>query len=157
MKNREASRYKQKLDDLFLKIASVGDDLEMRSHWSKYLCIRVSGFLEVSIRSIYTEYCKNKSAPFVANYIEKKLASFQNPTMQKILDLAGSFNPQWADELKAFSESGIGEIKDSIVSIVATRNQIAHGENVNITFTKISNYYKNSVLLVEFLEEQCLR
>ena len=154
MKNREALRYKQQLDDLFLKITAVGVYIEMKSHWAKYLCIRVSGFLEVSIRSIYIEYCKNKSAPFIANYIEKKLTSFQNPTMPKILDLVRSFNPPWADELEKFTE---GEIKDSIVSIVATRNKIAHGENVGITFTKISNYYENSVLLVEFLEEQCLR
>lgn len=152
MKNREAFRYKQQLDTLFEKIADVGDDLEMQSHWSKYLCIRVSGFLEVSIRSIYTDYCKDKSAPFVANYIEKKLASFQNPTMQKISDLTRAFSPQWANALDKFAE---GEIKDSIVSIVAIRNKIAHGDNVGITFTKIKQYYKNTILLIEFLEKQC--
>ena len=152
MKNQEAFRYKQQLDTLFGKIADVGDDLEMQSHWSKYLCIRVSGFLEVSIRSIYTEYCKNKSAPFVANYIEKKLSNFQNPTMQKISDLARAFNPQWADELDRFAE---GEIKDSIVSIVAIRNKIAHGDNVGITFTRIKKYYENTILLIDFLEKQC--
>ena len=152
MKNREAFRYKQQLDTLFEKIADVGDDPEMQSHWSKYLCIRVSGFLEVSIRSIYTDYCKNKSAPFVANYIEKQLGSFQNPTMQKISDLTRAFSPQWADALDKFSE---GEIKDSVGSIVATRNKIAHGDNVGITFTKIKQYYKNTILLIEFLEKQC--
>ncbi len=152
MKNQEAFRYKQQLDTLFGKIADVGDDLEMQSHWSKYLCIRVSGFLEVSIRSIYTEYCKNKSAPFVANYIEKKLSNFQNQTMQKISDLARAFNPQWADELDRFAE---GEIKDSIVSIVAIRNKIAHGDNVGITFTRIKKYYENTILLIDFLEKQC--
>jgi hypothetical protein len=152
MKNREVLRYKQQLDDLFAKISDLPEDSEIQSHWARYLCIRVSGFLEVSIRSIYSQYAKDKSAPFVANYIEKQLSGFQNPSMEKILRIAKSFNPLWADELEQRVDS---EIKDAIGSIIATRNKVAHGENVGITYTKISAYYKNAVKLVELIERQC--
>lgn len=152
MRNREVSRYKQQLDDLFAKISALPNDSEIQSHWARYLCIRVSGFLEVSIRSIYSQYAKDKSAPFVANYIEKQLASFQNPSMEKILRIAKSFNPSWADELEQCIDI---EIKDAIGSIIAIRNKVAHGENVGITYTKILAYYKNAVTLIELIEKQC--
>lgn len=152
MKNREVVRYKQELDALFTKISSFPEDAEIRSHWARYLCIRVSGFLEVAVRSIYSKYAKDKAAPFVANYIEKQLSSFQNPNMEKILNVSRAFNPEWADTLEKIVE---GEIKDSIISIVATRHKIAHGDNVGITYAKMQGYYKNAVKLVELLEQQC--
>jgi hypothetical protein len=152
MKNREVLRYKQQLDDLFAKISDLPKDSEIQSHWARYLCIRVSGFLEVSIRSIYSQYAKDKSAPFVANYIEKQLSTFQNPSMDKILKVAKSFNSVWADELEQHVDI---ETKDAIGSIVAIRNKVAHGENVGITYTKMLAYYQNAVKLVELIEKQC--
>ncbi|MBS0017870.1 MAG: hypothetical protein KFF72_16235 [Arthrospira sp. SH-MAG29] len=152
MKNVTVVRYKQQLDDLFKKISQLPEDTEMQSHWSRYLCIRVSGFLEVSVRSIYSQYAKDKASPFVANYIEKQLSGFQNPNMQKILNIAGSFNPEWSDELGKFVQ---GEIKDAIDSIVVNRNKIAHGDNVGITYVRIKAYYQNAVKLVDMLEKLC--
>ena len=154
MKNRELIRYKQQLDDLFKQISSLPVDSEIQSHWAKYLCVRVSGFLEISVRALYSDYAKRKAAPFVANYVEKQLSSFQNPNMEKILNITRAFNPEWADELAQEVE---GEIKDSIDSIVATRNGIVHGRNVGITYNKIASYYKNAVKLMEYIEDQCQR
>ncbi|MBF2077416.1 MAG: hypothetical protein IGR76_02560 [Synechococcales cyanobacterium T60_A2020_003] len=137
MKNREVVHYKQQLDDLFKKISSLPEDTEMLSHWARYLCIRVSGFLEVSVRSIYSQYSKDKAAPYVASYIEKQLSGFQNPNMEKILNVTRAFNPEWADRLESIVE---GEIKDAVVSVVAIRNKIAHGDSVGITYVKMQGY-----------------
>lgn len=153
MKNKEVVRYKQQLDNLFDKISNLPqDDFEIQSHWARYLCIHVSGFLEVSIRSLYSQYAKDKAAPFVVNYVESQLKNFQNPNMQKILNVTGSFNPSWAERLKQITE---GEIQDAVVSIVAQRNQIAHGGNAGITYAKIKTYYQNAIKLVELIEKQC--
>ncbi|MEY3870345.1 MAG: hypothetical protein RLZZ338_4239 [Cyanobacteriota bacterium] len=97
MKNRELVRKKQHLDDLFQKIAVFSEDKKLQSEWAKYLCIVVSGFLENSVRILYSEYAKNKSSPSVANFVEAKLKDFQNPKMQKILDLAGLFSQKWKE------------------------------------------------------------
>jgi hypothetical protein len=151
MKNREVVRYKQKLDDLFKKVSRLPEDSEMQSHWARYLCIRVSGFLEVSVRAIYGQYARDRSAPAVANYIERQLSKFQNPNMEKILDVARSFKSEWASDLKEVDD----EIKDAVASIVITRHKIAHGGDVGITYIKIKQYYKSAVALVELLERQC--
>jgi len=156
MSDKEILRYKRQLDDLFTKVSTLDSDLEMQSHWAKYLCIRVSGFLEVAVSTIYKNYAKNKAAPFVVNYVDKQLSSFQNPNMEKILKITRSFNPKWAEELELKLKNN-SEIKDSTDSIVDVRNKIAHGENVGITYTRIKRYYEIALELVEFLEEQCNR
>jgi len=156
MSDKEILRYKSQLDDLFSKISTLDSDFEMQSHWAKYLCIRVSGFLEVAVSTIYKNYAKNKAAPFVVNYVDKQLSSFQNPNMEKILKITRAFNPDWAKEIEIELINN-SEIKDSIDSIVDVRNKIAHGENVGITYARIKRYYEVALKFVEFLENQCNR
>jgi len=145
-------RYKNQLDYLFAKVSSLGSDLEMQSHWSRYLCVRVSGFLEIAVKTIYKNYAKEKACPFVVNYVENQLSYFQNPRMDKILNIAKSFNPEWAEKIRLATE---GEIKDAIETIGINRNKIAHGENVGITYVNIKKYYENVLKLIELLEKQC--
>lgn len=150
MKTLEAVRYKQRLDDLFAQISAFSEDLELQSQWARYLCILVSGFLEVSICAIYNQLARRCASPSVANFVECRLGDFQNPRMGKIIELTKAFNPQWASDLEAKTE---GEIKDAVNSIVANRNQIAHGKDVGITYIRIKNYYKNAIAVVDLIED----
>jgi hypothetical protein len=45
----EVTRQKQRIDDLF----KLSNDLpgEVQAHWSRYLCILIAGFLEISVVS----------------------------------------------------------------------------------------------------------
>lgn len=151
MRNREANQHKDRLDDLFKQVSEVSD-INLQGHWARYLCVLVSGFIEVSIRAILTEYVKNKSAPSVANYVVRGLDRFQNPNMERILQTLGAFNPAWADEISKLTE---GELKDAVDSVIANRNNIAHGGNVSIRYRTIASYYDNAVKVIEIIEEQC--
>ena len=152
MKNRTAVQAKDRLDDLFGRVNEFSGDLELQTHWARYLCVRVSGFIEISVRAILVEYAKNQSAPPIANYVERQLNQFQNPNMERLLQLLRSFNSAWADELK---DSTKGESKVAIDSIRANRNQIAHGENANITYASIRQYYQNALTVIDLIEKQC--
>jgi len=151
VRNREANQHKDRLDDLFKQVSEVSD-INLQGHWARYLCVLVSGFIEVSIRAILTEYVKNKSAPSVANYVVRGLDRFQNPNMERILQTLGAFNPAWADEIGKLTE---GELKDAVDSVRANRNNIAHGGNVSIRYRTIASYYDNAVKVIEIIEEQC--
>lgn len=152
MKNRETIQAKDRLDDLFSRVNEFSGDLELQSHWARYLCVRVSGFIETSIRSILSEYARKMSAPSVANYVENRLSSFQSPNMERILQLLRAFNSTWANQLKSLTE---GELKDAIDGIKANRDIIAHGGNVGITYITIHSYYQNALKVVELIENQC--
>ncbi len=143
---------RQRLDNLFLKVASIGADIELQSHWARYLCVLVAGFIETSVRSLLSGYVRKNGSPSVASYVETQLRFFQNPKMERILDLARSFNPDWADRVETATE---GELKDSVDSVIANRNQIAHGENVGVTYVTMKRYYENAVKVIEIVERKC--
>ncbi|HSL03107.1 MAG TPA: HEPN domain-containing protein [Nitrospiraceae bacterium] len=152
MKTQAVREKQQRLDNIFSQVSSFSGDAELQSHWARYLCILVSGFLETSVQHIYIEYSKKRSASDVAGYVERRLKQFQNPQMKKILDLTGSFNPAWREALKVATE---GQTKDAVDSIVANRNTIAHGESVGITYSRIKEYYQNALKVIELIDRQC--
>jgi hypothetical protein len=154
MTNREVVRAQQRLDHLFGQTRLVSDDIEIQSHWARYLCVVVSGFLESSVRSLYASYGRRRSSPQIAKFVDSQLKFFQNPKTEKILELAHSFDAAWEAELRLAAE---GEPKDAIDSIVANRNNIAHGESVGITFARIRRYYESSLPLLELIDQQCAR
>jgi hypothetical protein len=152
MKHISIVRNIQHLDDLFAKISAFSEEFELQSHWAKYLCILVSGFLETSVRIIYSDYANNKAAPNVAKYVDSSLKRFQNPDMDRILQLTGSFNSQWRETLKNATEDELGA---SVNSIINNRHRIAHGLSSDITYARIQDYYKGAIRVIELIEEQC--
>lgn len=154
MRNLEAVRYKTRLDHLFQKTDGLSDDLELQAQWARYLCVLVAGFLETSMSAIYSQYAEATAAPNVARFVAVRLARFRNPNMERILQLARSFNQDWGDALASQTE---GEIKNAIDSICNNRNLIAHGRDTGITFARTNSYYQQAIRLVEMIERQCTR
>jgi hypothetical protein len=152
MTTMESLRYRQTLDHVFKKVSSVSEDMELQAHWARYLCVLVSGYLEVSIRAAYRQYTKKKAAPFVANFVEGCLERFQNPNMTKIVQLTGAFNSEWAERLRSATD---GERKDAVDSVVANRHLIAHGKSVGITYSRIKQYYLCVKSVVTLIEDMC--
>jgi len=152
MSKIEVFRQKQRLDSLFQMAKKIPGDVEVQSHWAKYLCVLASGYLEHSIRTLYSNYAKTTASPNVARFVDNSLKSFQNPKMEKILEIARSFSPDWESQLKKATE---GELKDSVDSIVSNRHLIAHGCDVGITYSRIQQYYGNAVKVVELVEKLC--
>ena len=152
MKTVDAVRYRNRLDNLFQQVSSFSGNIELQAHWARYLCVLVSGFVEVSVRAILSEYTQKKASPTVVSYVTKQLSGFQNPKMERILELTRDFSPAWESALRQAVD---GERKDAIDSIVANRNLIAHGDPVGITYTRIRQYYQNAITVVEHVEKQC--
>jgi hypothetical protein len=144
-------RQKQSLDELF-KAARNLSDPEIQSHWSRYLCVLVSGFLENSVELCLSEYSNRVSNPVVSNFVSVKLRGFQNPKMGAILELFGSFNPDWKVQIEAATQ---GQLCDSVNSIVGNRHKIAHGESVSLSMSGITAYYDDAVAVVELLQRTC--
>lgn len=143
---------KQNLDKLFENVKKFKDDEEIAAHLSRYLCVLVSGYIEVSVREIVYTYAQNKSHEYVANFVQSNLKRLRNPKMENILQLVGSFSQTWRDSIQKSVE---GELKDAVDSVVSNRNQIAHGGDVGITYGQINYYYNKSVEVIKLLERLC--
>ena len=142
----------QRLDNLFEIIRILEGDPELTSHWARYLCVQVSGFLETSIQTVLSDYARCQSSKHVSRFVDAQVGRFQNLNMERILNLVGQFDPDWEKELRIATED---EPKDAVDSVVANRNRIAHGEDVGITFGRVSRYYDNAKLVVDLLQKKC--
>jgi hypothetical protein len=152
MRIQDVTSYRNRLDQLFKRVGELKGDIELQSHFARYLCVLVSGFIEVATKSILAEYARGKGSPELVNFIENHLDDFQNAKMEKILSLTKLFNPSWESTLRTATE---GELKDAVDSIVANRHKIAHGESVGITYARVSQYYEKVEKVVDLLAQQC--
>lgn len=147
----EIHQQKQRIDALF-KLARQFPDPEVQSHWSRYLCVLVSGFLENSVEICLGKYSRRVTNDAVANFVSSKLRGFQNPKMGHIAELFGSFDPAWAAKLDAETQ---GRLSDSVNSIVGNRHKIAHGESVSLSLGSLATYYQDAVKVIELMEKTC--
>ncbi len=148
----EIIRYKNRLDHLFEKSREYSDDPEMQAHWARYLCVLISGFLEVSVRITLNSYSLSRSHDNVSNYVGAKLKLFKSPSMSNIIQLVGLFNGEWAEVISLETE---GELKAAVDSIVNNRHQIAHGKDIGLSLVQISEFYQRSIRVIEILHENC--
>jgi hypothetical protein len=154
MQNLELNRQLQRLQSLISKtLHASANDFELQSHWGRYVCVLVAGFLENSLAEIYTEYVQKSASPPVANFTVLTLSRIQNPRASRFIETAQSFKKIWGEELESFmSQNGR---KDAIDSIMNNRHQIAHGRDSGITVARASEYLRKCVEVIEFMEAQC--
>lgn len=158
MKNQQVTTNKQKLDTLFdhFKELSKLNNSQIDSQWSIYLCIRVSGFLETSLNSIYIAYCQDKAHSNISKYIQYSFEGkrSQNMKPEVILQLAGAFSPTWRSELEQYLDD---ERRAALESVVNIRNSAAHGGTMSVSYNNIKDYYKKIWEVIQFIDQQVSR
>lgn len=154
MLNRDLSRQKQVLNGLIAKTQSAtSGDVEMQSHWAKYLCVLAAGFLENAIAELYGDYCRRSASPAVAKFAVRSLTRIRNPKTNTFIEVCRSYDKTWADSLEAFIEDD-GR-KEAINSIMANRHLIAHGKDSGITVARVNEYFGKALTVLDFIEDQC--
>ena len=154
MRNRDLARQKQALDGLIAKTRNAtGGDVEMQSHWAKYLCVLFAGFLENALAELYGDYCRRSANPAVANFAVRSLTRIRNPKTNVFVEVCGAFNKAWAESLEAFIEDD-GR-REAINSIMVNRHLIAHGKDSGITVARVNEYFAKALTVLDFIEQQC--
>ena len=152
---REREAYQNRLDDLFAQIPTLVDNRDLQSHLVKFACVLVCGYIEVALRDILQEYTlANASSGEVRRYVDKQLERSPNPSMGAILGLMRAFSEDWANNL---SNETRGKLQRHVDSLVANRNQIAHGKNesVVLSYAELKEYYQSALTVIELVEKQC--
>lgn len=158
MQNAEVTRQLQRLRSLFQRAneASAGE-IELASHWAKYLCILSAGFLENAVKEIYIEFVRSKAPDPIASYASKRLSCLKNPKSDTFVQTARAFKSDWGHDLQAhLEEDGRREAIDAIMNF---RHLIAHGreKDANITIARLTDYFEKTVQVLELIEAQCKR
>lgn len=146
---RELARRHDQLRDLLARTRLV-EDLEMRSHWGRYLCVLVAGFIEQAFVEIYCNMVARAARPEVVRYAQWSLRQIQNPKPTRFLDVTRTFDGTWANRLAEFF--GKNGRKEAVESIMTQRHSIAHGGDSGITVAQVEQHLKRSVEVLNYLE-----
>src|SRR5438093_3063587 len=91
-------RAKARLDAVFAMARRLPEDeLEVRAHWARYLCVLTSGFLEEALRLLLEDFAKRKAHPAVAQYVASSLQSVSGINDEKLRQLLGRFSLEWRE------------------------------------------------------------
>lgn len=139
----------RKLDELLKNIDAVHDD-ELKAHLSKYFCVRISGYLEIVLKCLVCKYSEGNSPKPVSNYLQNDLKNITNLSPDKIQKTLCKFSIEWYDNF----ESKVTEQQlQSLNSIISNRNSIAHGQQDNISYKVIVQYYNDLKEIVKILKD----
>lgn len=118
---------------------------EFQASLARYICVLASSYLESAFRDLLLSFANKKASPSVCRYVDSCLAGFRDPNMAKIVQLLNRFDPEFGKLLDFQTE---GKLKDSVDSIYANRNNIAHGRRSGISIGQIRGYFSDAKLVV---------
>jgi len=142
-----------RIEAAFERSTAVSHDPELLSDYAKYLCVLVSGFIEKSLAEIALEHARRAGAPSVQRFVEKNTARFTNANSEKVLQLLGSFDPDWRSNVESIL---VDQYKDAFDSVVNLRHQIAHGVSVGVTYVRIREYFRAIKEVIEHIQDLCI-
>jgi RiboL-PSP-HEPN len=145
---QEVARLKLRLKNVFDRAPPANAPIENQSDFAKYLCVLVAGFLEQAIVALLEDFTKRRSSPEVFSYVERELAYWTNPNVEKICQLLGSFSQAWREQAEAYF---VDEKKAHVNGLIALRHKVAHGESVGTTPSAIKEYNETIGDVVEFV------
>lgn len=139
----------RKLNDLLEKIKVVSDD-EIKAHLSRYFCIKISGYLENVIKILIVHYSDGSSPKEVSNYLQQDVKNITNLSGEKIDRILTKFSKDWSSK---FAERVSEQQIESLNSIISNRNNIAHGQQDNISLSVMIQYYEDLKGIVIILKD----
>ncbi|CAI7974122.1 HEPN_RiboL-PSP domain-containing protein [Frankia sp. Hr75.2] len=146
----KVQRIKESLDELYLRADPRNiSDPELAGDLSRYLCVRVSGFLEQAVVLILREYCSRNSWGSVQAFAHSWLDKAPNMNSQALVKLVRRFDPSWADDLIDFLADD--ERYSSLNALVGIRNDIAHGRDQSLSRENVWNYLRVTEEIIEWL------
>lgn len=133
----------QRIDYLIKQYDALPDDLEIRSHWAKYVCVLISGLLETAVEELCSEYADSRGHENLARFIGKTVARNNKADVKTICETLGRFDGEWQSRV---SQVLSDEQKTAVNSVVGMRHGIAHGRGASLSWVTLTTEYYPRVL-----------
>lgn len=151
MSNELKQNFQIRINSLITQINSLNDDGnndEIKSNLSRYLCILISGYIEKNFIHMLVKYFSVRNSPKIVRFITQTHKHTTNLKMKKIEDILSSFDTNWTTKLKDCQK--YDEYAGAINSILDNRHKIAHGENTTVTVKSLRDWFEK---INDFFEE----
>lgn len=108
-----------------------------------YLCVLLSGYFEKAVEQVVEQAVRKAG---------KKLSRHRNFKPEELIRYMKKYSPQWERALKAAFDNE-NEMKDALETLVANRNQIAHGGSIQLTIEEFRKKEKKIYALEELISD----
>jgi hypothetical protein len=148
----EVGRLQKSLEELYLRCDPRDfDDLEVAGDLARYLCVRVSGFLEQATQVILRDYCAKNSWGSVQTFAHSWLDRMPNLSAEALVGLIKRFDAEIAEELHEFLN--LEERGTRLNSLIGIRNDVAHGKNQGVSRDQAWGYFEIVDQIIQWLME----
>lgn len=139
-----------RLDEAFSRAERFASQPEIEADYTRYLCVLVTGYLEQSVVQAILGYVDAQGNHRLSSYVANTLTTGPNMSIERILRIAGEFDEDWRSQLR---KKLTPRHREAIGSVYASRNRIAHGEDVDLPYRQIRSDYALVREAVGFIEE----
>ena len=108
--------------------------------YANHLVLAAAGYVEHATIQILSEYGKNYGNPEISRYIERTVSRNNSLNCAKIKTILHEFDESWWPEIMRIASQ---QSMDSVDSLKALRDEIAHGKPNGTGFFTVSEYYSN--------------
>jgi len=143
----EVHRQQKKLNAVFVLIDGTDISDEARSHYARYLCIRLAGFAEQSLKDLVSAHARNKSTATVHRFVERRMGKLWGINQTKLKETLDALNPQWWDTLVLKLPDEV----EALQSVGKLRDNISHGGDSGISLPTVQQYRDSVFRLVAYL------
>lgn len=138
----------------FDRMRELPDDDEIRSDWSRYLCVLTAGLLETALNRILGEYVASHSEDDrIIKRLNRKRDRHVTPGKNRIIQALGDFDEEWRREMSEFLAGEYGAVVDSVMN---NRNRIAHGGDVGLTPDTMKRQFDGVIRVIERIDSLVL-
>ena len=154
MKSSQAAKIISKVDTVIEDINSFLSITELeKSYLAGFLVVYICGIYEEVIETIINDKVNKSNDYEISNYIKESVSNtFRNPDMQNIKKLLGKFKDGWKSEIAKLPENA----QIAVDNIVNIKNSLAHGNNVTVTLRDVIQYYNDSLVVINKIDDMLL-
>ena len=139
-----------RLGEAFNRADRLAGEPEIQADYARYLCVLVTGYLEQAVTLVILKYVDGVGDQRISRYVASTLNREGSMQASRILALVGRLDEGWHSQLIVKLSP---QHREAIGSAYASRNKIAHGEDVDLTYRRVRDYYDLVREVVGFLEE----
>jgi hypothetical protein len=143
-------RLQGRIERLLVRARRTTDD-ELQAELARYLCILVSSLIEERCRERASTFADVRSAPEITRFVRAQMRRFRSPSAANIRDFFSGFDPVRAN---GWYEGLADDQRDALDSIVANRNQLAHGVSVGLSLGMLTSYTERAGKAMSELDRQ---
>lgn len=149
------SNCRLELDHVQSCITTLGITSPVAPYLTKYAVIKACGIIEVSFKSLIADFCSKRSKRQVKRFINKRIVSGSaNPSHDNITNFLDQFDEGWKKtyltNIKADPDKS--HMLSSLSSLVAARNEFAHGGNPTISMSDVIHHFEYARKVVEHID-----